>query len=194
MKILFVYSSLDEDSKSIFKEISQIEELKKVTLPIDASHPHINSILKTSTNIKIAEIPTIINYGSPDGKVLKYEGVESVTGFINDVVNNLSQHEKQAEDSSVAITNISDLDLDEDNEEEEPTENFAPQVTRLAQPKQSTSVQPQIQNMPIKNKRGAAQSKKIESFRSQREAPVKPQVSDNSDPSRIKITSPPMTR
>lgn len=184
MKILFVYSSLDSDSKSLFAQISGIEELKKVTLPIDASHPHINSVLKTSTNIKVGEIPAIINYGSPDGEILKYEGVESVSGFIDEVRANLAQHEEQPEGEAPATTNISDLELEEEEE--------ATPITHLAQP--TPNIQPQVQNMPIKAKRGAAQARKIEDFRSQRDAPMVPQNTDNSDPGRIKITSPPMMR
>ena len=183
MKLLFVYSSLDADSLSLFKEISGIEDLKKVTLPVDASHPHINSILKTSTNIVINDIPTIIKYGSPDGEVLKYEGVESVAGFVSDVRANLTEEENAA--SQPSTTPISDLEL-----EEEEQETFAPQVTHLAQPQ----LQPHVQNMPIKSKRGASQTRKIEDFRAQREAPPVSQVADNTDPGRIKITSPPMTR
>jgi hypothetical protein len=178
MKLLFVYSSLDADSISLFKDISGIEDLKKVTLPVDASHPHINSILKTSKNIVINGIPTIIKYGSPDGEVLKYEGVESVAGFVSDVRANLAEENATPQPS---ITPISDLEL-----EEEEQETFAPHVTHLTQP--------QVQNMPIKSKRGASQTRKIEDFRAQREAPHVSQTADNSDPGRIKITSPPMTR
>lgn len=186
MKIFFVYSSADSVSLEVMKRISNIPELKSITTPIDASHPKINSILKASKKIVINEIPVIINYGSPDGSIQKYEGLQSVTDFVDEVEQNIAQHEAETAAVEPAVTNLSDLGLDEEPEPVQ-VETFKP--TLLQQPAHITP-----QNMPIKAKRGAAQSRKIEDFKAGRDRPMMNSASDNSDPARIKITSPPMSR
>jgi hypothetical protein len=184
MKIFFVYSSADSVSLEVMKRISNIQELKSITTPIDASHPEINSVLKASKKIVVNEIPVIINYGSPDGSIQKYEGLKSVMDFVDEVEQNIAQHEAEAVESTV--TNLSDLGLYEEPELMQ-AEEF--KHTVIQQPAQITP-----QNMPIKAKRGAAQSRKIEDFKAGRDRPMMNSTSDNSDPARIKITSPPLTR
>jgi hypothetical protein len=186
MKIFFVYSSADSVSLEVMKRISNIQELKSVTTPIDASHPEINSVLKASKKIVVNEIPVIINYGSPDGSIQKYEGLKSVMDFVDEVEQNIAQHEAEAAAVESTVTNLSDLGLYEEPELMQ-AEEFKPTV--IQQPAQITP-----QNMPIKAKRGAAQSRKIEDFKAGRDRPMMNSTSDNSDPARIKITSPPMTR
>lgn len=185
MQILFIYSSTDGSSLDVMSRLSGIPELKRISIPVDAANPEINAILKASKDVIVSEVPTIINYGTPDGSILKYEGLQSVGEFIDEVEHNIAQHKKE-EDGKVAtpvITRLSDLGL----EEEVVNEPYKPTVTS-----QTPHINPQ--NMPIKAKRGVAQNRKIEDFKAARETPSIAQGGDNSNPSRIKITSPPMRK
>lgn len=183
MRILFIYSSNDESSLDTMRMMSEVSELKSISIPVDASNPRINAILKASNDIKVNEVPAIINYGSPDGSILKYEGFQSVKDFIDEVKHNIAQHEKEEIESPPVKTSLSDLGLEEEPEPE------APEPTTISAPPQ-----PMPQNMPIKAKRGSVQNKRIEDFKAAREASTISKGGDNSEPSRIIITSPPMER
>jgi hypothetical protein len=175
MKILFVFSRNDKACNEILKRIVSIPELKSITTPIDVVDPDLNAIVKNSTNVKLKELPAILVYGGEQLDV--YEGVKSVHEFISNVVSNL-QNKREEEEEEIGITSITDLGLTQDIE-----------------PLQLTPIpsRPSPQNMPIKSKRTSQQTQRIDNFAHQRtQMPVNMALSDNSTPSRLKITSPPM--
>jgi len=177
MKILFVFSSKDNECNEILNRIVSTSELKNVTTPVDVVNPELNAIVKNSTNIKLKELPAILVYGGEQLDV--YEGFKSVSEFISNVQSNI-QKEKEEEVEEIGMTNIADLGLTDDIEPIKPI--YIP-------PRQST------QNMPIKNKRTSQQTQRIDNFAHQRtQIPINMLPSDNSEPSRLKITSLPMNR
>ena len=166
MKLLFIYSSKDKLCLDSFNHIKNVEEIRRITTPLDASNETVHTIIKNSTNIKITELPAILVYG--DGKVDKFEGSDSVSSYINDVISNIEETKE-----TYSSTSISDLGLEEESTPE-------PQRTPIDQ----GPPRPNIQNMPIKNKRGG-QTKKIDEFTNRRTQ----QPTENTG---IKITSPKM--
>lgn len=169
MKLLFIYSSKDKLCLDSYKHIKSVEEIRRITTPLDASNETVHTIIKNSTNIKITELPAILVYG--DGKVDKFEGSDSVSSYINDVISNIEETKE-----TYSSTSISDLGLEEES---------APEPQPQRTPIDQGPPRPNIQNMPIKNKRGG-QSKKIDEFANRR---TQQQPTENTG---IKITSPKM--
>jgi hypothetical protein len=161
----------------MFNRIGSINELKSVTTPIDASNPDVNAIIKNSTNLQLKELPTILVYGGEQLEV--YEGFKSVDEFVSNVVSNIEEEkEEEEEEEEIGMTSLSDLGLTPDVE-----------PVNIAPPRPST------QTMPIKTKRSSKQTQRIDNFASQRtQIPINSAPSDNSNPARLNITSPPMHR
>ena len=185
MKLLFVFSSSDPISVNVFNRIKGIHEIKNITTPVDVCNETVNTIIKNSTNIRLHELPAIFIYGN--GKIDKFEGVNSVTNYIDEIENNINTKPEPKPEQYTA-TKISDLDL-----EEEPVvqrtlinQNMNTQRTPIDQ----GPPRPDVQNMPIKSKRQGTQNKKIDEFMNKRINNQPP--SDSSSQTRVKITSPKM--
>lgn len=184
MKLLFVFSSNDPVSVKVFNRIKAIHEIKDITTPVDMCNEKVNTIIKNSTNIVLNELPAIFTHG--DGKIDKFEGVDSVTIYLDEIENNINAQSEPVEQEQYISTKISDLNLEEDPVVQRTPINQTTQIANRT-PIDQGPPRPDIQNMPIKSKRPGTQKKKIDEFMNKRSTNT-----SSSDTKRIQITSPKM--
>lgn len=188
MNRLFLYDGGNQANMDVYNAVGKVEQIRKNTIPLNMKNQQAYNIVTSSTNIQIQQLPVMFEYG--DGKILKYEGLDHVTAYIENVVKSVAEtddypqyeqeeeQEEEHEEYTTGATNISDLGF-----------NPPPAKQVVTQPKNTG------QTLPVKAKRSSKQASIIDGFVNSRNNQKRmKQKNDNSSPGSIKITSPKMSR
>lgn len=184
MNRLFLYDGGNQANMDVYSAVGSVEQIRQNTIPLNMKNQQAYNIVTSSTNIRIQQLPVMFEYG--DGKILKYEGLDHVKAYIENVVKSVAEtddypqyeQEEEQEEYTTGATNISDLGF-----------NLPPVKQALVQPKNTG------QTLPVKAKRSSKQASIIDGFVNSRNNQKRmKQKNDNSSPGSIKITSPKMSR
>lgn len=114
MRITVFFSNYDEDCKVLFNLLKNgNKSLFTIINPICIDYKEIHDIVRTSTNIKISMVPTLLVENN--NQIELYEGNESFE-YIEQVIKNINSENSKTQKNE--ITDISDLWINDSEIEE----------------------------------------------------------------------------
>lgn len=109
MRLLLLHANTEECIQCI-RVLKSIHELKDILAIIPINSDEIKSIISTSTNIRVTNIPSIIQMNDDTGDINVFEGFHSVRDFVTEIMENLKKPTIEPEPVPTH-TSIKDLGL-----------------------------------------------------------------------------------